>query len=230
MISMETFRKKVCWYDFEFNFNKHHDSFMNQINNFTEKMLNKGQSSQYYFKQRNASFPKKDIEIGKYGEFAASLILHSGKITLDRFPALMPDFEIRKGGSKGWDCDLPFSIKDKNFPDCHVKTCDQNSSDFVNRASGGSSKYTWTFQYGNVSGNGGRDELFFKPDSEELILFMFVPFLEGKKAKIVASAPWNKLQKIIKDPIASKFKGIKKCIYSEDLIALSKQEVILKNF
>ena len=218
---MEIFRKKICWYDFEFSVGEYHDLFINKINNFTKKMLNKNQSSQYYSENRRASFPKKDIEIGKYGEFAASLVLRSGRITLDKFPILMPDFEIRHGGSKGWDCDLPFSTKDNNFPDCHVKTCDQNTSDFVSRTSNENSKYTWTFQYGNSSGSGGKDALFSKPYIDEVILFMFVPFFDSEKAAIIASAPWNKLQGIIKDPIATKFKGLKKCIYSQDLLLLS---------
>lgn len=53
---------------------------------------------------------------------------------------------------------------------------------------------------------------------------MFVPFLDSKKSKIIASAPWNKLQGIVKDPIAAKFKGLKKCIYSEDLLLLANEQ------
>lgn len=220
-MKLNDFCNKVCWHEFSFGISKNnHDVFLKKIENFTQEMQSRDQSSSYYSENRKASFPKKDIEIGKYGEFAASLALRCGKITNEKFPILMPDFQVRTGGGKGWDCDLPFSQVDTQFPNCHVKTCDQNTSDFVSRTR--DNKYTWTFQYNNVSGIGGRDKLFSTPNSDELILFMFVPNLHSKQAIFVASAPWNKIQGILKDPIAEKFKGLKKCVYSNDLMSLER--------
>lgn len=193
---------------------RYHDDIIPIVNNFAKGMAEKSQSSDYYAENRNASNPILDISIGKYGEFASCYLLR-----VNGFPPILPDVEIKDGFQKSWDCDLPFGELNNLYPNCGVKSCDQKTSNFVSNCT--PSKYTWTFQYKNTSGRGGRDKLFDTPDSNEIILFVFVPDLTSKMAILIASAPWNKIQSIIEEPIASKFKGYKKCIYSEDLKQLA---------
>jgi hypothetical protein len=211
--TLNVLQTQVCWHDLEIDTKQYHSEIIKVVEKFSTAMASKGQSGSYYSDNRNASTPLNDIRIGKFAEYAVCM-----KLRLKGFPKIMPDIEIRTGFRKGWDCDLPFKEFDIGFPNCHVKTCSQKTSDFAQRATG--DKYTWTFQFSNVSGNGGRDNLFNEPNSNELILFMFVPDVVSQKATLVASAPWSKLRRILKDPIVNKLKGLKKCIYSNDLIEL----------
>lgn len=213
--NLNTFKTQVCWYEHSFTVSSQcNEKFVQIVEKFAKQMATKKQSIKYYEENRNATTPYNDIILGKYGEFASCLFLRT-----KGFPKLKPDVEIRTGKRKGWDCDLPFKALDDIYPDCGVITCNERTSDFVSKYR--PDKYTWTFQYANGNGPGGRDKLFSNPDSDEVILFMFHPYLKSTKNILVASAPWNKLQGIIKDPIADKYKGLKKCIYSEDLRMLS---------
>jgi hypothetical protein len=217
--NLNTFKTQVCWHEYSFIvLNKYNNLFINAATTFAKDMATKKQSIEYYEENRNATTPFNDTLLGKYGEFACSLVMN-----VEGFPKLKPDVEIRTGRQKGWDCDLPFKKINDIYPNCGVKTCDGKMSDFLSRSR--PDKYSWTFQYGNSSGPGGRDRLFSNPDSDEIILFMFVPYLASKENMLVASAPWNKLQGIIEDPILDKYKGLKKCIYSEDLKAISNFKV-----
>lgn len=215
--------QQILWHDIEVIMEeKVHNNVMSKTIQFSKGMQDKQQSLEYYKRQRNATSPIHDVQTGKYGEYVAAYYLRRQW----GFPAVCPDIEIKNSNEKNWDCDLPFNIKDAAYPNCHVKTCDQKSSDFVSRNC--NSKYSWTFQYANKTGIGGRDQLFNNPNSKELILFMFVPDLNNK-SRVIASAPWNEVCKLLKDPIATKFIGLKKCIYSEDLMQLSNQHLMVYN-
>lgn len=183
-------------------------SMIAAVNQFTDKMAEKDQSADYYGERRNASRPLADIKFGKFGELTGALFLRT-----KGWPKVLPDFSVRTGVKKGWDCDLPFNKINKVFPGCHVKTCNEKTRQFAG-------EYTWTFQWENTSGVGGRDPLFMRPDSNELVLLMYVPSLDENKAVVVATAPWNKIHGILRDPISDKLKGLKKCLYYEDLINL----------
>lgn len=212
---LKTLRTKVCWHDWEIELKEeYHEAMVRVSEKFKEKMNTKDQSAGYYREKRNATAPLGDITIGKFGEFVACFGLRA-----IGFPKIMPDTSVRQGSGKGWDCDLPFGKSDNTFFNSHVKTCDQGTSNYVQRVRG--DQYTWTFQWANRTGSGGRDKLFDNPNSSEVIWFMFVPDLGSKKPRLIASAPWNKLQGILKDPLSEKLKGLKKCVYSEDLIALA---------
>lgn len=217
--NLDLIKNQVIWHDLPITIPRlHHLSIVNIISDFSDKLSEKNQSAKYYEQNRNAPPANviRNLEIGKYGEFSSCLLLRK-----NGFPKIMPDVKIRTGSEKGWECDLPFGDKDGNYPNCGVKSCDQSTCDFL-RSNRSPHEYTWVFQYANSNGRGGgRDRLFSEPDSNEVILFMFVPYLISGKASLIASAPWNKLQGIIKDPIASIHIGKKKCIYSEDLRLLS---------
>jgi hypothetical protein len=216
---LKTLQTQVCWHDWEIELkNEQHAAMVRVSEKFKEKMNAKNQSAEYYRDKRNARSPLGDITIGKFGEFVACFALRS-----IGFPKIMPDISIRKGSRKGWDCDLPFGELDTSFFNSHVKTCDQNTSDYVSRVRG--DQYTWTFQWANRTGFGGRDKLFDRQNSSEVIWFMFVPNLDSKTPRLIASAPWNKLQGILKDPLSEKLKGLKKCVYSDDLLSLSNAEI-----
>ena len=231
-ISMESIRTKVCWYDLVCENGKYCEYSVNQSKDFASNLMGKGQSGKHYAINRAAYLPEENITIGKIGEFIAAYFLALGKITLNIFPNLKPDCTIKKVGFKNWDCDLPFSKLDKNFPDCHVKTCDQGIQKFLKdkrkNKNHTNSEYSWTFQYSDESRSSGRDALLNKTENEELILFMYVPFIYSKQPKIIASAPWNKIQGILKEPLARTLKNKKRCIYSEDLLLLAREDGTIK--
>ncbi len=212
---IELLQTHVYWHDWEINLNEsNYTKIYSVCEKFKHNMSLKDQSANYYYEQRNAYSPLGDITLGKFGEFAVCLALRS-----IGFPKIMPDVSIRHGYQKGWDCDLPFKKYDERFFDSHVKTCDHRTSEFVQRFR--QDKYTWTFQWSNKNGIGGRDKLFDDPDNKEVVWFMYVPSMSDRNPKLIASAPWFRLKNILKDPIANKLKGLKKCIYSEDLWNMS---------
>lgn len=213
---LDKIKSEVVWYDIEYKLPELLQiQTIPYIQKFSEEMESKGQSSSYYKTARSARDPKKDIIIGKYGEYIASHFLYT-----NGFPKVAPDMTIFKGRSKGWDSDLPFNIRNPELPNCHVKTCDYTTSTLL-ASRKNTSKYSWTFQYNNNSGHGGRDALFSTPDSTDIITFIYVHDTNCKLSRIIGSAPWNRIQNIFRDPIIPTHKGKKKCIYSDDLYKLS---------
>lgn len=193
----------------------YHEQILQICARFANRMCSRGQSAFYYKSQRNARDPEYDIAVGKYGEMAAAYLMakHFG------FPVVMPDFEVRKGRGKGWECDLPYANHSLCFPNCHVKTCDKKSRDYVRKNSG--DEYSWTFQYANKSTSGGTDSLFSEQETDDIVLFLYLEDLESRKVELVASAPWSIVRANLKDPISYRLKGLKKCAYYRDLVKLS---------
>lgn len=188
-------------------------SVSERTNVFVSAMGEKRQSVEYYRENRNAGLPSKvikDIKLGKLGEFYAE----AGLRQLG-FPKCDIDTEIRQSGQKGWVCDLPFNALDPNLPNCHVKTCDTWTKNFAGDLS-------WTFQLKNVNGGGGRDSLFGKPTSDDLIAFMYLDTVEGSKAKLMFTAPWRAIisQNLLQDPVVPRLKGLKKCVYFKQVETL----------
>lgn len=208
-------KSKVCFFNKPIPMSDEcHRAIVNKVDGFADKMSARDQSASYYETHRNASTPLYDIRIGKYGEFAAALYFRSLG-----FPKILPDIEVRSGFTKGWDCDLPFGKDNLNYPNSHVKTCDEDTCNFVRRARG--DQYTWTFQFGNRSGRGGRDELFSRPDSNEPILFMYVAGYGSQDVRLIATAPWKIVHSLLGEPISPKLHGLKKCVYYADLARAS---------
>lgn len=180
-----------------------------KIEQHTIALTNKKQSKDYYKDNRRANVSKivNDIAIGKKGEIVACYHLVNDR----KFPALDIDFEIREGASKGWNVDLPFSGKDKEYPDVHVKSCGPQTLNIT----GG--ECSWTFQLSNANGKGGRDPVFDGPDTD-LVAFVYIDDLKAQKGVIKAIMPWGDVKKHLRDPISISLRGLKKCIYMNDLI------------
>ena len=171
---------------------------------FTRAMMAKAQSAVFYEEQRNANKYKaiKDIAISKYSEWLVSL-------TMNRlgFPLMGPEDEIREAFEKGWAIDLPYSKVNPDFPDCHLKNTPNRYND----------ELSWTFQLMNKNGLGGRDPLFNKPDSDELIIMTHVQYVGSKEGVLSYTAPWNIVYPMLRDPFTPRLIGIKKCVYESDL-------------
>lgn len=182
-----------------------HTYYLDQITNFTQHMCGDGQSKEYYERRRNAHRAIDNIKIGKYGEFAANYILSSLGL-----PSISIDCEIRHGKNKQWQCDLPYSDINLDYPNCHVKTCDDHSYNYVG-------DYSWTFQLSNVNGNGGTDKLF-KPEFEQdIVIMIYVTTLQNPVVKLCASSPFYLLKPKMREPIAGHLKGLKACVYYKNL-------------
>lgn len=174
------------------------------IEDFVNKMLGKNQSVDYYQKKRNAKKAAEDIFLGKKAEFFALYILHKKY----NFPLIKIDLEIRDSWQKGWSKDLPFSEKDNNFPNVHVKACSQTTYDFCD-------DYSWTFQYCDNDGKFGQDEIF--KINNDLVVLVYLPNLLSKTAIIKAIISWELARKHLRDPKKVSLRGLKKCLYYKDL-------------
>jgi hypothetical protein len=185
------------------------------IQSFVDAMQQKDQSADFYVKNRNANAKTvaDNIFLGKKGElFAASALLKYHK-----FPKIKLDFDIRVNGGKGWDCDLPYGTTFGDlFPNVHVKTCDKRTVDIID-------DYTWTFQHGNLQKNNkfGQDDVFQKKHNSDLVILVYLENMMDHKAVIKSILPFNEVKFYFKDPKFSKFKGLKKCIYYNDLKSIN---------
>lgn len=215
--SLNSFLNLVNYHNFNFYItDKLYDRIMNEVTVFANNLVD---SLDYYKDERLANNALDNIKLGKYGEFAvASMLRKFG------FPWLKPDIEIRSQKRKGWRCDLPFSSIASVYPDCHIKMCDQSTTEYIKRYSSRPDQYSWTFQYSNTTSYGGRDPLFFNTKSKELILFGYVDNIRTHEFKLIASGPWHKVQKIIEYPISTKLKAIKRCVYSDKLSVLAETD------
>lgn len=179
------------------------DYYHEKIETFVNNVYN-----DYYVRKRNANPRKikKDIWIGKLAEVGvAQYVMEQGG------PFLEPDFNIYGGKNKNWDADLPYS-KSSSFKDIHVKACDGDTVEYLKK--NGQEDYTWTFQWSNNDGRGGKDKIFEKNDCVALV---YVPTADSHWIEIVCLADVFELIPLLRDPISARLKGIKKCIYWSDL-------------
>tara|TARA_B100000965_G_scaffold295132_1_gene253187 strand:- start:94 stop:651 length:558 start_codon:yes stop_codon:yes gene_type:complete len=132
---------------------------------------------------------------GKIGEFAAMFyLLDQGK------ECNSPDMKVYNGSKKSFDADLMLN----NRP-LHVKSQSKTTSDYFNCVS-------WTFQKGG-KGAGHTDPLT-KKSVDDLIIFCHV---DGQHVEIYGPYEWKDIKSLLKDPLLDRLKGIKQCIYLEDL-------------
>lgn len=207
MIDKARFTTNLCLYNLIYELpSEIYQDYLWRIRDFTSTMSEDGQSKDYYEKKRNGKRVKDNILIGKYGEFAAAYILHQ-----HGFPLLTIDCAIRSGKNKKWLPDLPYSLVRSELPDCHVKTCDDHSHDYVG-------DYSWTFQFANKYGKGGQDHLFAGHNDNDIVLLMYVPSLESHSVSLLATAPWYLLKNKLRNPIAKHLEGLKLCVYYQDLL------------
>jgi hypothetical protein len=127
------------------------------------------------------------------------------------FPGGGVDYEIRVGKNKGWVSDLKY----KEYPDFNfaVKGCPRLFD----------KKYSWVFQASNKNGRGGKDPIICK-NNKEICFFVinlsFDDIQPHSEVRVFASAPIYMIYDIFKDPILMKHRGLKKCIYLQDLYNL----------
>lgn len=183
---------------------KENDKINAKLKQYADAMEEK--SHKYWTSNRQASKPYEDSLIGKKGEyFAAKYIelMHGFKVE--------PDIEIYASNKKNWSADLPYTQNGFAFADCHVKTCSQKTVDYAKT-------YTWTFQLGNGNGRYGTDRLLSSTDhNTDLVLLMFVPYWETDSAMLLEMNEWQVLKPFLRDPKSPRLKGIKTCLYIEDL-------------
>lgn len=163
----------------------------------------------YWSNKRNASKPYEDSLTGKKGEFLVA------KYIKDIYGFdLKPDVEIYSSRGKNWSADLPYKTKEMDFPDCHVKTCSQKTIDYAKTK-------TWTFQLGNGHGRGGTDRLLSSDTyDDDLVALVFVPTWESNSGLVMHLNPWKEIKPFLRDPISPRLKGIKTCVYTDDLSGL----------
>ena len=168
------------------------------LNTTTKYACNEYESSKKKRYQRNQFNKERIIQqniIGKIGEFAAMFYL------LDQCKQCSsPDMKIYKGKKKSFDADLVLD----NQP-LHVKSQSKASSDYFKCVS-------WTFQKGG-KGAGHTDPLTKRP-LDDLVIFCHV---DGQDIEIFGPYQWKDIKPLLKDPILDRLKGIKQCIYLEDL-------------
>lgn len=154
------------------------------------------------YRRRNQSNPERimaQITDGKLGElFACKYLKNKG------FKCTDPDFEIYASRNKSFDADL-FS----NEQPIHVKTQNITSAN----------KYgsSWVFQAGGV-GFGNRDPCL-DESQDDWCVFVTVDH-EKQSATVFGPFNINDVRPHMKDPKLEHLKGIKKCIYLEDIVNL----------
>lgn len=185
-----------------FKFEPHQEEMaFNLAIGFAERLYSPGQSAEYYTSMRSARDPKKDILVSKIAEIASALWFRKHGFSL---PSV--DFGIRTPEMKGWSSDLKFSGHE--LPDTHVKSCTNATVDYVGTPS-------WTFQYANDAGPGGRDALF--TDTQSMDLVVLTQVISYGLVAVLATGPWRMLYPMLRDPKSPSLQGLKKCIYFYDL-------------
>lgn len=188
-----------------------------RANNLLNKKLSvyadgmESKSHGYWSNNRNASKPYEDSLTGKKGEFLVARYIKE-TYGFD----IKPDVEIYSTRGKNWSADLPYATKGLAYPDCHVKTCSQKTVDYAKTQ-------TWTFQLGNGNGRGGTDRLLSTDAYDnDVIALVFVPTWESGKGLIMHLEPWKNIKPHLRDPKSPRLKGIKTCVYTEDLPILER--------
>lgn len=165
---------------------------------FSIHMERKGQSIEYYNKNRNASFAKNNIILGKMGEVFAAFFIKE-MFGLEVFD---PDFTIYKSKFKSWEGDLGGLI--------HVKTCDYKTFRYVKQ-------YSWTLNEGNLFDVYGKDNIL-KNSNHSTIIFVYMDDYSKNRAIICFMSDVESVKPYLRDPISKKLKGLKKCIYYDDIL------------
>jgi len=174
-----------------------HATALEKINKFVEAMKQKGQSGDYYAKQRAASTPYDDIALGKMGEFFAAVFLRNHQ----DYPVCLPDLQVYQSNQKNYAADLTYP---EPFLNTHVKTCNGKTLRFAGQKS-------WTFQ--------ASDSLFYQDESQEQIALVFLNNINSISGE-VAVFSWQELKTKFRPPLSPKFIGSKLCLYENDLFPM----------
>lgn len=172
-----------------------------------EALCNKiGQSGDHYARKRKANPDKviKDIALGKKSEIMAMHLLRDEF----GFPEVPIDIEIREANNKGWMPDLYYRKVDPSICNVHVKGCNGFTVTLCN-------DYSWTFQWKNSDAIGGKDEIF-RSGSGDLCAFVFMEDWQNDTGTVKAILPWDYVCPLFRDPVLTKYIGIKHCLYYRD--------------
>lgn len=173
------------------------NSRINQlVDSFTEAMTH---SSAYYRRFRNAKNAVDNIRTGKKAEFFASEFLAArlGETVIE------PDLEVYSAKHKSWDVDLPY----QSLP-AHVKSTTRLRD------------LSWVFQWANTAGDGGQDALFKKYGNDAIVL-VYLENAEDPVGWIKGIVDVASAVPLMREPRMKYLKGLKKCLYFEDLVAAS---------
>lgn len=177
------------------------------IGRFVDNIFKKGGS--YYRNKRNAyNFEKMKYDnfLGKKGEvFARRYLIEEHNYPRD----IRVDLRVYDERKKNWDADLNYG-RVEGYEDIHIKSCSKSTYDYVG-------DYSWTFQYNNSIGEGGRDDLFLDKKGEDIIGFVYMDDCEDNYCFILGFYRWKDIVLLLKDPMKKTLKGIKKCLYYKDL-------------
>lgn len=152
--------------------------------------------------QRNAAVKARQIYQGKLGEVAAHRFLAPSCPSITE-----PDFNIYPPSKKTWKPDLACG-KDQ----FHIKTMGSEQVSLYG--------LSWTFQFSNAVGKGGKDTEIFNPDPATQSFVVFVEIdLKTLSAYIHTIIHAKRLfdEDLFRDPKLDYLKGIKKCVYHADL-------------
>ena len=212
-------QRRICIFNSSEDNVRFNDRILTKIREHCQEHADKSNSVKHYNDQRRATKAKDDIYYGKCGEHIACAVLYKN----GGFPPVAPDVKIyRNISDKMYETDLPFGQKVPGYPDCGVKTCTEKTLSFMEKFTG-ERQMTWTFQLNDINKRSGRDRLFQETGSSEPILFVYCD-VALLSSKLVASAPWSKVHPLLKDPVSPKLKGVKKCLYFNDLIEINNQQ------
>ncbi len=169
-------------------------------------MADRGQSIDYYTKNRNASKPIDDTIVGKIGELFVAYFLTEYL----NYPFILPDFTIYKSRQKDWSEDLRYSPINKDLLDFHVKTCNSFTKNYCG--------ISWTFQKSNKNTKGGIDSIY-NSVKNDIVFFVYMESYNKNEALISFSAPFKKIQPMLKPPKKKELFGLKECIYLNDIMS-----------
>jgi hypothetical protein len=173
-----------------------------KVEEYVSKMRD---SHNYYASNRRTTSAKaaEDDRCGKISEVFVDAFLtnHYG------LPGNGVDYEIRKSKNKGWDSDLNYPSVSESYA---VKSCFKKYDN----------EFSWVFQVSNANNFAGKDPIVCR-DSSEVCFYVINPESNNikvtSKIYIVASAPMFMIYDLLREPILRKYKGLKLCLYFNDL-------------
>lgn len=160
----------------------------------------------------NESRTYENVAVGKYGEMFSSLCMY-----MFGYPDLSPDFAIYDPRAKSFAPDLPYRGRDVALRDVHVKSCDGYTVSKIPKKHG-ANDYSWLFHKSKPKQNGG-DPLV-GPQWQrinDLLVFVYTPSIAAQRIQLLATAPWNMLHPLLRDPHVKELREHKWALYFSDI-------------
>lgn len=177
----------------EFTFTKQEYNYV--INECRDFALKEYETTKHVRARRNQCNKQRIIEqniTGKVGEFAVMFHLLDEGHDMNT-----PDMEVTR--NKSYDADLIW-----NKRPLHVKSQSIESATRFGTS--------WTFQKGG-HGYGHTDPLTNMVLDEDVVFCV----VNGMHVTIHGPYPWAEVKLLLRDPVLERLKGVKQCIYLEDL-------------